>query len=185
VTAWKARRQRDSNVRHNGDGRRNDNGRGAGGKEWGKLGRYHRGSGVAINLTLFLCAYYIVLLAPHIICDAQTKRRHVNPWCGDDVDALGLGAAMIWVMLGAISAPHHGRPIFSANGASTEPFFDYVDLYVGLVRFRMKKRKNSRYTSVYSVTLLSYGHSLHHFYFTHASPVCTVCVPTCPFALTF
>ncbi len=48
-----------------------------------------------------------------------------------------------------------------------------------------KHRKNSRYTSVYSVTLLSHGHSLHRFYFTHASPVRTVCVPTCPFAFTF
>jgi hypothetical protein len=67
-------------------------GRGVGGKEWGKLGRYHRGSGVAINLTLFLCAYYIVFLAPHI-CNAQTKHRHVSPWCGDGVGVLGLGAA--------------------------------------------------------------------------------------------
>ena len=84
-----------------------------GGEECGILGRYHRGSGVAINLTLFLYAYYIVLLTPHI-CDAQTKRRDDRPWCGDDVDALGLGAARIWAMLGAISAPHHGRPIFWA-----------------------------------------------------------------------
>ena len=50
--------------------------------------------------------------------DAQTKPRDHYPWCGDDVDALGLGAAMIWVMLGAISAPHHGWPIFLANGDS-------------------------------------------------------------------
>ncbi len=56
-----------------------------------------------------------------------------------DVDALGLGATMIWVILGAISAPHHGRPIFWANGESTGPFFEYVDLYVGLVQFRIKK----------------------------------------------
>jgi hypothetical protein len=97
-----------------------------------------------INLTLFLYAFYIVLLAPHI-CDAQTKRRHVSPWCGDDVDVLGFGAAMIWVMLGAISAPHHGRPIFSANGASTEPFFEYADLYVGLVRFRLKKNLTTQH----------------------------------------
>ncbi len=90
----------------------------------------------------FLCAYYIVLLAPHI-CDAQTKRRHVSPWCEDDVDVLGLGAAMIWVTLEAISAPHHGQPIFSANGASTEPFFEYVDLYVGLVQFWIKKTNDA------------------------------------------
>jgi hypothetical protein len=109
-----------------------------GGEECGILGRYHRGSGVAINLTLFLYAYYIVLLTPHI-CDAQTKRRDDRPWCGDDVDALGLGAARIWAMLGAISAPHHGRPIFWANCESTKPFLEYVDLYVGLVQFRIKK----------------------------------------------
>ncbi len=138
MTAWKARRRRNGNVRHNGDGRRSGNGRGVGGKEWGILGRYHRGSGVAIKLTLFLYAYYIVLLAPHI-CNAQPKRRDDRPWCGDDVDALGLGATMIWVMLGAISAPHHGPSIFSANDASTKPFFEYVDLYVGLVQFRIKK----------------------------------------------
>jgi hypothetical protein len=90
VTA--TRRRRDDNLRHNGDGRRNDNGRGVGGEEWGKLGRYHRGRGVAINLTLFLCASYIVLLTPHI-CNAQTKRRHVSPWCADGVGVLGLGAA--------------------------------------------------------------------------------------------
>ena len=56
------------------------------GANWGDI----IGSGVAINLTLFLCAYYIVLLAPHI-CDAQTKRRHVSPWCGNGVGVLGLG----------------------------------------------------------------------------------------------
>ena len=43
---------------------------------------------------------------------AQTKRRDDRPWCGGDVDALGLGAEIILVMLGAISAPHHGRKIF-------------------------------------------------------------------------
>ncbi len=90
--AWKARRRRDGNVRHDGDERLNSNGRGVGGDEWGKLGRYHHGSGVAINLTLFLCAYYIVLLAPHI-CDTQTKHRHVSTWCGDGVSVLSLGAA--------------------------------------------------------------------------------------------
>ena len=46
---------------------------------------------------------------------AQTKRRDDRPWCGGDVDALDLGAAMIWVMLEAISATHHGWPIFPAN----------------------------------------------------------------------
>ena len=63
------------------------------------------------------------------------------PWCGDDVDALGLGAAIAWawVMLGAISATHHGCANFRAKGASREVYLQYVDLYVGLVRYRRKK----------------------------------------------
>jgi hypothetical protein len=90
--AWKARQQHGGDVRHNSDGRLKGNGWGIGGGEWGKLGRYHCRSGVNLNLTLFLCAYYIVLLAPDI-CDAQTKHRHVSPWCGDGVGVLGLGVA--------------------------------------------------------------------------------------------
>ena len=61
------------------------------------------------------------------------------PWCGDDVDVLGLGAAIAWVMLGAISATHHGCANFRAKGASREVHLQYVDLYVGLVRYRRKK----------------------------------------------
>ena len=70
---------------------------------------------------------------------AQAKRGDDCPWCGGDIDALGLGAATIWVMLGAISVAHHGWLIFWANGASREVYVQYVDLYVGLVRFRIKK----------------------------------------------
>jgi hypothetical protein len=29
---------------------------------------------------------------------AQTKRRRCCPWCGDDVNALGWGAAAPWTM---------------------------------------------------------------------------------------
>ena len=65
--------------------------------------------------------------------DAQTKRSDHHPWCGDDVDALGLGAAMIWVMLGAISAPHHGSPIFLAKGVSDEGYLRYIVPTYGLV----------------------------------------------------
>ncbi len=39
---------------------------------------------------------------------AQTKRRDDRPWCGDDVDALSLGVAEVWVMVGAIATGHHG-----------------------------------------------------------------------------
>ena len=49
-------------------------------------------SGLGINLTLFLCVYSTVLLAPDI-CDTKTKHRRVSPWCGDGVGVLGLGAA--------------------------------------------------------------------------------------------
>ena len=61
------------------------------------------------------------------------------PWCGDDVDVLGLGAAIAWVMLGAISATHHGCTNFRAKGASRGVYVQYVDLYVGLVQHRKKK----------------------------------------------
>ena len=47
-------------------------------------------------------------------------------WCGDDVDVLGLGAAMILVMLGAISAPHHGRAIFWAYCEAEVGYLAYV-----------------------------------------------------------
>ena len=71
---------------------------------------------------------------------AQAKRWDDCPLCGGDIDALGLGAAMIWwAMLGAISAAHHGWANFPANGASREVYVQYVDLYVGLVRYRRKK----------------------------------------------
>ena len=53
---------------------------------------------------------------------AQTKRRDDRPWCGDDVDALGLGTTIAWVMLGAISAAHHGRAIFWAYCESEVSF---------------------------------------------------------------
>ncbi len=57
---------------------------------------------------------------------AQTKCRDDCPWCGDDVDALGLGPAMILVMRGAISAPHHGCAIFWA----------YCEAEVGVLTLR-------------------------------------------------
>ena len=65
----------------------------------------------------------------------QTKRMDDRPWCGGDVNALGLGTAMIWVMLEAISATHHGRPIFPENCDSRESNILDVGRYVGLVRF--------------------------------------------------
>ena len=54
-----------------------------------------------INLTLFVCAYYIV-------CNA----------CGHVVGMHCLGAAWAEPVLEAISAAYHGWPIFPANGAS-------------------------------------------------------------------
>ena len=40
--------------------------------------------------------------------DAQTKRRDDCPRCGGDVDALTLGVAQVWAMVGAIATGHHG-----------------------------------------------------------------------------
>ena len=40
--------------------------------------------------------------------DAQTKRRDDCPRCGGDVNALTLGVAQVWVMVGAIATGHHG-----------------------------------------------------------------------------
>jgi hypothetical protein len=45
-----------------------------------------------MNLTVLVCVYYIIYLDPNVQ-DAQTKRRYVNPWCEDDGDMVGLGAA--------------------------------------------------------------------------------------------
>ena len=70
---------------------------------------------------------------------AQAKRRDDCPWCGGHIDVIGLGAAMIWLMLGAISAAHHGCTNFLANGASREGYVQYVDLYVALVQYWRKK----------------------------------------------
>ena len=64
---------------------------------------------------------------------AQTKRRDDRPWCGDDVGALGLGAATASAMLGAISVAHHGRAIFWAYCESEVSYLWYVGRYVGLV----------------------------------------------------
>jgi hypothetical protein len=40
--------------------------------------------------------------------DAQTKHRDDRPRCGGDVDALTLGIAQVWAMVGAIATGHHG-----------------------------------------------------------------------------
>ena len=40
--------------------------------------------------------------------DAQTKRRDDCPRCGGDVDALTLGVAQVWAMVGAIATGHRG-----------------------------------------------------------------------------
>ncbi len=58
---------------------------------------------------------------------------YVSPWCEDDVDMLGLGAAGPYAMLRAKAAGNHGRPIFLAN-CDTEPgYVPYVGRYVGIV----------------------------------------------------
>jgi hypothetical protein len=40
--------------------------------------------------------------------DAPSKRRDDRPQCGGDIDALTLGIAQVWAMVGAIATGHHG-----------------------------------------------------------------------------
>jgi hypothetical protein len=40
--------------------------------------------------------------------DAQTKRTHLCPWCGDDAYVLGWGVLTTQAMVGAKAAPRHG-----------------------------------------------------------------------------
>ncbi len=45
-----------------------------------------------------------------------TEQTNVSPWCVDDVDALTLAVSLPHtVLLGAISAAHHGRAIFAVR----------------------------------------------------------------------
>ena len=46
---------------------------------------------------------------------------------------LGLGVIRAWAVLGAISAAHHGQPIFWANPASRGPLGGLLEGYVGIV----------------------------------------------------
>ena len=61
----------------------------------------------------------------------QTKHTHHRPWCGDGVDALGLGILKPHAMVGAKAASCHGwqwtcQIIYSQEGVS-----DMVRLYLG------------------------------------------------------
>ena len=59
------------------------------------------------NLTFFAVSYDVVERRQYL-GDAQTKCTRHRPWCEDHVDALGLGVAQVWAMLGAIATGHHG-----------------------------------------------------------------------------
>ena len=108
---------------------------------------------LAIYLTPFLCVYSTVLLTPDI-CDAQTKRRRINPWCGDGVGVLNQGAAGPYVMLWAKAAAHHGWTIFWANCASRG---GGLVSYIGpLCRINTKHEKNlTVHKRDYSCTILT------------------------------
>ena len=86
---WKAHQwQRNGNVGHNGDEKRKGNGRGVGGREWGKLGQYHRGSNVNLNLTLF----YVSILQYYSL------RTYVMPKPSIGMFAHGVGMWLVcWV----------------------------------------------------------------------------------------
>ena len=93
---------------------------------------YSCNSCLAINLTLFTVSYDIAQRTPQL-CDVQAKRRDDRPWCGDDVGALGLGAATASAMLGAISVAHHGWLIFWSYCEAAIGYLPYVGPTYGLV----------------------------------------------------
>ena len=88
--------------------------------------------------------YYCALQARNIVCPQlrsqllvlwrewyQTKHTHHRPWCGDGVDALGLGILKPHAMVGAKAASCHGwqwtcQIIYSQEGVT-----DMVRLYLG------------------------------------------------------
>ncbi len=59
----------------------------------------------------------------------------------------------------------------------------YLNLSCRGCQLGVHKEKLPAY--LHSVTLSLCGHSLHHFYFTHTSSVCVLCIPTFPFVLHF
>ncbi len=73
------------------------------------------------------------MLTPTMDC-AQTEGRQRRPWCGDDVDALGLGATAPWAMVEwQIRRPPWLTPKFSIILAE-EGSVGLVQLYVGYCR---------------------------------------------------
>ena len=83
-------------------------------------------------------SYYIVERRQYL-GDAQTKCTRHRPWCGGDIDALGLGAAGSYATLGAKAATHHGRRIFLAYSVAELGLIPYVGCYVGTVWQRETK----------------------------------------------
>ena len=90
------------------------------------------------NLTLFAVSYDVVERRQYL-GDAQTKCTRHRPWCGGDIDALGLGAAGSYATLGAKAATHHGRRIFLAYSVAELGLIPYVGCYVGTVWQRETK----------------------------------------------
>ena len=95
-------------------------------------------------------SYYIVERRQYL-GDAQTKCTRHRPWCGGDIDALGLGAAGSYATLGAKAATHHGRRIFLAYSVAELGLIPYVGCYVGTVWQR--ETKISRVTIGFKLVL--------------------------------
>ena len=104
------------------------------------------------NLTLFAVSYDVVERRQYL-GDAQTKCTRHRPWCGGDIDALGLGAAGSYATLGAKAATHHGRRIFLAYSVAELGLIPYVGCYVGTVWQR--ETKISRVTIGFKLVLNS------------------------------
>ena len=62
--------------------------------------------------------------------EAQTKDRTNPPLCGEEVNALDLGAAMPPVTLWVKATSYHGWPLDPSNCDMRREYFWCVDLYV-------------------------------------------------------
>jgi hypothetical protein len=60
------------------------------------------------KISHFDAVSYVLYDQSQYLGDTQTKHRDDCPWYGDDVDVPTLGVALVWAMVWAIAAGHHG-----------------------------------------------------------------------------
>ena len=86
-----------------------------------------------LSVMIKRCVEWCIVLTPTMDC-AQTERRWRCPWCGDDVDALGWGAAAPWAM---VEWQIHRLPWLTPKFSiilAEEGSVGLVQLYIGYCR---------------------------------------------------